>query len=261
MSATSTLQQQFQDFILAHTPGIEGSIRSGPRVDAAARLAIYANAYCSRLTEVLDADYPALRALAGDALFQTIALAYIAAHPSDSPNARWFGRHLPAFLIEDARFAENPVLAEMAAFEWAMSLAYDAADAPVVEIAALAAVSDEDWPEMVVDFQPSLQVLNLRANVAAFWQADHAKAELPQPLRGEKAATWIVWRRELVTYFRSLEADEAWALQSASAGNTFAGLCEGLLRWHAEQDVPMRAIGLLKRWIGEGLASGLRTVQ
>ena len=229
----------------------------GPRLDASGRLDVYAHGYRLRLIEVLDADYPALHKLAGDELFDQLARAYIAAHPSTFPNARWFGIHLPHFLAGNAAFFSQPVLAEMAAFEWAMSLAFDSADDPVLDIAVLASLPGEAWPTLVFCLHSSLQRLDLTWNVPAFWQAMAREEDLPPPAHAPDNVAWIVWRRELTTYFRSMDADEAAALQTVGGDGNFADMCEVLCDWHEPEDVPAFAMMLLQRWITEGLISGL----
>ena len=257
MSTYVSLQDQFQRYVLTGEKGILSAVVDGPRLNASGRLDVYANGYRLRLIEVLDADYPALHALAGDELFDQLARAYIAAHPSVFPNARWFGIHLPHFLAGDAAFVAQPVLAEMAKFEWAMSLAFDSADDPVLDCAALARLPGPAWPTLGFRLHSSLQRLELAWNVPAFWQAMTREEDLPTPAQLPDAAAWIVWRRELTTYFRSMDADEAAALHAIGGDGNFAAMCEVLCDWHEPENVPVFAMTLLKRWIGEGLISGL----
>ena len=252
------LQDRFQRYVLTGERGIQSAIVDGPRLDATGRLDIYANGYRLRLIEILDADYPALHALAGDDLFDQLARAYIAAHPSAFPNARWFGIHLPEFLACDAAYISQPVLAEMAKFEWAMSLAFDSADNPVVEIAELAVLPGEAWSTLGFRMHSSLERMELAWNVPTFWLAVTREDEPPTPGQSTETAPWIVWRRELTTYFRSLDAAEAATLDLIARNGNFADMCEVLCDWHEPDAVPAIAMTLLKRWIEEGLISSLR---
>lgn len=258
MSAYTTLQDHFQRYVLTGNNDILPAVVDGPRLDAKGRLSIYANGYRLRLIEILDADYPALRILAGDDLFDQLARAYIAAYPSVFPNARWFGVQLPRFLASDAAFVSQPVLAEMAAFEWAMSLAFDSADNAVLEIAKLATLPNEAWPTLGFRLHSSLQRVELAWNVPAFWRAATREEVLPKPEQLSDAAPWIVWRRELTIYYRSMETDEAAALHTVGSDGNFADMCGILCDWHEPAEVPAFAMTLLKRWIDEGLLSGLR---
>ena len=258
MSIHATVQNQFQNFILAGQTDILRAVVDGPRLDAKGRLDVYADGYRSRLIEILDADYPALHALAGDDLFDHLARAYIAAHPSVFPNARWFGFHLAGFLANDAAFTSQPVLAEMAKFEWAMSLAFDSADDPVLDIAELASLPSEAWSILGFRMHSSLQRMELAWNVPAFWLAVTREHEPPTPEQSTETAPWIVWRRALTTYYRSLDADEAAALDLIARDGSFADMCEVLCDWHQPEAVPAIAMTLLKRWIAEGLISSLQ---
>ncbi|UUZ51463.1 DNA-binding domain-containing protein [Massilia sp. B-10] len=93
-----------------------------------ARLAIYHNAYRARMREALCEAYERTWTYIGDALFETLAAAYLDAHPSSSSNLRWFGGGFPAFLAQE--LADYPWVAELAGFEWTLGLAFDAPDAP-----------------------------------------------------------------------------------------------------------------------------------
>ena len=257
MNKYATLQDQFQNYVLKGDGAILPAVMDGPRLDARSRLDVYANGYRLRLIEILDADYPALHALAGDDLFAQLATAYIAAHPSAFPNARWFGVHLPCFLAGDAAFFSQRVLAEMATFEWAIGLAFDSADDPVLDIAELATLPAEAWSTLGFRLHRSLQLVELAWNVPAFWHAVTREEDPPAPEQSPVAA-WIVWRRELTTYFRSLEPDEAAALHAIHRDGNFADMCEILCASHEPEAVPGLAMTLLKRWIKDGLISGLR---
>ena len=258
MSSYTTLQTQFQQYVLTGEHDILPNVVDGPRLDATGRLDVYAIGYRLRLIEILDADYPALHALAGDDLFDQLARAYIIAHPSVFPNARWVGHHLPIFLANDPAFASQPVLAEMAAFEWAMSLAFDSADDPVLGIAELASLPGEAWSTLGFRLHSSLQRTALAWNVPAFWLAVTREEDPPIPAQSAEMTPWIVWRRELTTYFRSLETDEAAALSAIGTNGNFADMCEILCDWHEPDAVPTLAMTLLRRWIDEGLISSLR---
>ena len=258
ISSAGKLMRDFQAHMLHDSTDILPAIIDGPRINAETRLAIYASAYRSRLQEVLDTDYPALHVLAGDELFAQLAQAYIAAHPSVSPNARWFGMNLAEFLGSQEPFASHSVLTEMAAFEWAMGLAFDAIDAPVVLIDELAALAGDSWPQLRLTMHASMQRLTMQWNVPAFWQAVQDECDAPNLVQAESFTAWVVWRRGHAVYFRSLRSDEAWALNAISAGATFAALCEGLGEWHDAESVAVRAVELLRQWIDDQLISGLQ---
>ena len=61
--------------------GVRARIAGDDRLGPEGRFAIYAGGYRSRLAETLRDDYPALRLLVGETVFELFAKSYIEAHP------------------------------------------------------------------------------------------------------------------------------------------------------------------------------------
>lgn len=257
--ALARLQQTFQAYLLAGDPAVRREIVDSERVSADTRLGIYANAYRLRLLEALTTDYPGLKAMAGDEEFERLGSAYIDAHPSRHRSLRWFGDALGEFLRTTEPYARYPVFAEMAAFEWAMSDAFDAEDRPPVTVSDMAAIAPDTWPVLTFATHPSMRRLDLRWNVPTVWKAIDTGAEPPALDEGVHPLGWLVWRADLLTHYRSLTVDEAWALDEVRRGVTFAAICAGLTEWIDAAHVASHAAGLLKRWIEDGLITGIRT--
>lgn len=251
------LQREFQNYVLAAASGIETEIVGTERASAAIRLGIYSDAYRLRLIEALATDYPALHSLAGDDAFDKLCRAYIANHPSQVYNVRWFGVALADFLKSAKPYCDYPVFAEMAAFEWSLTLAFDARDEAPARIEHAAAIAPDAWPAMSFVGHPSLQRLDLLYSVPAFWKAIENDEEPQVPERSEFPIGWIIWRRGLESFFRSLEVSEAWALDALRSGANFAEICGGLTEWVDELNAAQHAAELLKRWVTEGLVSRL----
>lgn len=258
MKKLPVLQAVFQDFILNQDPAIHAEITGTARVDAATRLGIYANAYRLRLMEALDTDYPGLHTIAGDDEFERLGRAYIDAHPSTFRSLRWFGDRMSDFLRTTNPYRDYPVFAEMAAFEWAMSGVFDAADTPPATVDHMAMIAADAWP--VLRFVPhdSVRRLDLRWNVPTVWKAIDAEQDPPALEESDIPIAWLIWRRDLRTWFRSLDVAEAWALDALRRGEPFGGICEGLTEWIDAENVAARAAGLLKRWLGDGLIREIR---
>src|SRR5579871_673370 len=105
---------------------MQGQVVSNARAGAEERVRVYVEGYRLRLLEVLGDNYTGLHSLLGDEQFDEMGRAYIDAHPSTHPSVRWFSRHLEIFLKDTSPYDEHPYLAEMAAFEWAQGLVFDA---------------------------------------------------------------------------------------------------------------------------------------
>lgn len=68
------------------------------QLSATERIHIYARGYVLRLMDCMRADYPALQALLGPALFDTFAQAYLIHLPSHSPSLFELGKSFPDFI-------------------------------------------------------------------------------------------------------------------------------------------------------------------
>lgn len=254
MTMLRELQHELQACVLREANAAARHVLGTERLSAADRLCVYADAYRIRLRESLEDDFKALRAWLAPERFAELAHAYIAAHQSTHYSLRWFGRHLPRFLAAAPDHRETPVLAELAAFEWALGLAFDAPDAPPLSRAALRAVAPAAWPSLRFDVHPSVVRLDLAWNAPAIRRAVDAAAALPVAVEAAAPVAWIIWRHDHETYFRSLEADEADAFDRLRREAAFADVCAELARRGAP--AAARASALLERWIGDGVLSG-----
>lgn len=281
------LQAEFQSFLLHGDEQMLQRVIGTEKVSAQQRLAIYYDAYRLRLLEALDSNYPVLHAWIGDEEFEKTGLAYLEANPSAHFSIRYFGHCFPDYLAAAENFRNKPCLAEMAALEWVMSEAFDAADSLVMKVEDMAAIPPDAWPEMRLQFHSSLHRLDLRWNIPDIWKAikqNIATEENGASCRGETSATpsqagkreeltpfmdvpapaaaeypqsWVIWRQDLKIFYRSLPVDEAWSLDAARSGESFAAICEGLCEWIDAQNVAAHAAGYLKRWVTDGMISGI----
>jgi hypothetical protein len=256
VSSLQVLQSSFQDFVVKGDGRILNSIAGPDDKFRRTRADIYFNAYRSRLAEVLGKDFEILKAFVGDELFAEIASRYIDAHPSTFRNVRWFGQSLPAFLSETATFSHHQVLSELASFEWALGLAFDAADESVVTFETLAVLPATSWAGLRLRPHPSLHLLECSTNAVAIWQALSDKRECPTSRMTDAPRSWAIWRRYLTSYFLSLEPDAGWALRAMQSGASFPEICEGLCAWWPELQAAERAAALLREWVDQGWIAG-----
>ena len=226
-------------------------VRADRGVGAEQRLDVYGNAYFARLHEVLRDDFPALHAALGDAAFHDLAKLYLIAHPPRSFTLRVLGARLPEFLGAPAAelFRTRwPFAPDLAAFEWAVRDVFDAADAPVLERAALAAVPADAWPELCFELVAARRWLALDWPVERLREAHDAGEALPSL---EPEPTWaLVHRRDERVRWRAIAAQEAEALAALAAGEDFATLC-------GRAESAQQVLGWLERWLAEGLLSAI----
>ena len=257
--ALADLQQAFQSAVLHLCETTPDFIIDTSKASSAERFKVYTDAYRLRLIDALGADYPALNDYLGDDGFDALGRAYIDASPSDQFSVRWFGRHLPSFLGETTPYAKQPLLKELAIFEWALSEAFDASESTLTDYNRLAAIEPTDWPSLKLRFHPSLRRINLNCNAPQVWQASNQKEPLPSFTTSPESQAWIVWRQDLKLLFRSLSAQEAFSLDTFMQGRCFAEVCTGLSEWLDEEQVVINAAGFLQAWLHDGLIADVET--
>jgi hypothetical protein len=225
------------------------------KVSVEQRLAVYGNAYGYRLIDALSENYPAVHTLLGDDDFYKMTYAYMDAHPSQHFSLRYFGHKLESFLQKN--YNDLPVLSEMARFEWALRKGFDAEDNQTLTLNALQEVPIEQWGELKFTFHPSVSRLDLAWNTPQLWTAIDEETEPMPPEKLEYPYAWLLWRKELLTYYRSLDVDEAWALDTALQEGNFAELCEGGCEWSDAEHAPSRVAGFLSQWLQDDLLIAL----
>ena len=247
------LQRDMQRHLLGEESAVAAAIVDAPPLAAADRLAIYRNAYQVRLIDALHETYPILHGLLGDEAWVELGQAYVASHPSVFRSIRWYGRELPEYLAASAPYSEAPILAEVALLEWTLAEVFDATDSPVLARNALSAVEPSAWGSLALQFHPSLRRLALRWNTAAVWKAMSQDETPPRPEVAPAPMPWLLWRQNLQNYFRSMNAVESTALDSALRGRNFAQLCEDLGALLPQEEIPAAAASLLGIWADSGI--------
>lgn len=253
MTQLALLQSKFQHYLLHNKPEIQESVINTEKISAQKRLSIYFDAYRYRLLDSLSNNYPILLSYLGFDNFSHFAEAYINQFPSFYRSIRWYGDTFSAFLQEK----EEAFLAELADFEWKMTLSFDAAEDKVLALEEMAAIQEQAWATACFKPHPSLQLMRCCWNSVEIWEAMTKEQQLAAPLKKAAPVLWVLWRREYINRFYSLADDEAWALEHLVQGLSFGSLCEGLSKWHAEQEIAMQAASFLKGWIQSGLIADI----
>ncbi|ACB74023.1 DNA-binding domain-containing protein [Opitutus terrae] len=136
-------------------------IKPNDRLTSLERLQIYHRMYWYRLLDCFEDDNPGLCALLGRRRFHRLARAYLAECPSRSFTLRNLCSRLAAFIRAEPGWTAPRTAAavDMARFEWAQTVAFDAESLPVLNASALAAVSAA---RLRLGLQPYLALLALQ---------------------------------------------------------------------------------------------------
>ena len=252
-SELNTLQQQMLAWLQDADPQIKQSVTGTEKVSADTRLDIYANAYRCRLVEARQDTFPAWHPFLGEEDFFNLGVDYLTAHPSQHFSLRYFGHQLSSFLKSNDSYNAQPILSEMAQFEWVLREAFDAANSNTLNMADLQQIDPQAWPELRFTFHPTLNRINLSFNTPQLWQAIDQEEPPIDIVENDYPIGWCIWRKDLKTLYRSMDVDEAWAMDSMLSGQNFTAICTGVCEWVDEQHAAVRVAGFIQNWINEGL--------
>jgi len=241
---------------------LEHVIESDDRLSAVERLEIYANAYFYRILDCLKEDFPATLATLGADNFHNLITGYLIEYPPTEPSISDAGRHLSEFLRHHPMRAMRerwPFIAELARLERTLIEVFHAAEAEPLGAEAMRSVAPEDWPALAMRTHPALAIVDCEWRVDELLREVEAAAGKPDEPRGAPAhapVSVLMWRHNSRVHYRALERPERAALGLASAGASFAAICEAVAAVCVADDAvaPVALINrLLARWVGEGL--------
>ncbi len=253
MNNLQNIQASFKRYLFEQDSDIASHIISTENFNNTLRLAIYGNAYQSRLVEALANDYPAVNYLIGEDDFDRLSLAYTKTHPSTHYSLRWFGKDFAQFLTNHNIYSKRPYLAELANFEWAFVNAFDAKNTDVLEVKDAAIIPPDAWPNLQMFLHPSVCIVTCKWNCLSIWQSMKNKTSVPTPKQLDCEVNYLIWRQGLNTKYRSLNPDEAIALSVIKKAANFAELCTALTQELEIKETALRAASLFKTWLVDGL--------
>ncbi len=248
----ATLQQ----WVLDADPSPDSALAllaPSPGAGAAQGLAIYRNAYRSRLREALGSVYERTRQLVGEEAFERACDVHIARRPSASPNLGDYGEGFAASLAEVV--PDVPAYAEVALIDWQVARAFVAPDAEPIGAEALAALDETAWEALRMRFHPAVALVTLRWNAVAIWHALDRGLAPPAAERLAAPTGHLFWRSGMTSRFRSVDGVEEALLGRLLRGERFVAACEAV--GEAFGGIEERLGEMLGVWVGDGVIAGV----
>lgn len=237
-------------------PDFASAVASGPRLDASGRLAVYAQAYASRLCDALRNDFPNSARLLGEERFAELVRDYLLAFPSEHPSVRHLGHAMAAFIERRVRESQRAhglpaYLPDLARLEWALNDTFDAPDVASIGYEVLAGIPSEQWPELRFAAIDALILLECEWPVDELCSGAEASSLRPSP-------SFIrVWRNpDYQVLHASIDVREAEALKRMISHMRFATICEAYGDLPIE-DAARQASATLARWLKSGIIARL----
>lgn len=292
----SRLQRWFQS-VITHADGVEAGadaaqaepsltlnksaleevVTRSRALSASERLAIYANAYHTRLLECLGEVFPMLARTLGEDGFNSLAFGYLQEYPSQTYTLNELGRHFPAYLdqtrpmtgAEGADLDESEeksllepdwpdFLIDLAKLEWAI---YEVFDGPGVEdISLLGAdqalsIPADRWAEAKLKPVVCLRLLATRFPVNDYYTAlRRAPAGELAPMPAEGESYVALTRRNYVVRRYNLSQAQFELLTHLQAGRSIGEALERTLPQTTQKVDEVAAVLQLwfKNWTAEG---------
>lgn len=223
-------------------------IKPNDRLTSFERLEIYNRQYWWRVLGSMTEDFPGLRAVLGERLFEDMCRAYLTDCPSQSFTLRNLGARLEGWLRRNPRWirGRKELALDMARIEWADIDAFDGAAEPVLRLEEL-----EGTPvgKLKLRLQPYVQLLALSypvddlvlqvrndeehgADFASNAIVEHrkrAKVKAVATLKPEKIFL-VVHRVDFSVYFRRIGREEHAILTALRAGKTLGAAIDAAFR-------------------------------
>jgi hypothetical protein len=133
----------------------------------------------------------------------------------------------------------------------------DAADSTPIRVEDIAAIPWDQWAGIQPRFAPALRRLTLEWNVPELWSVVDAGKTPATPIHLGRPVDWLLWRQEMQMCWRSIEPDEAWALEVCADGEDFDFVCNGLCERIGQDAAAFRAATYLKQWATDGLLAAV----
>jgi len=239
-------QAQFKHYLFtgANEAQLAQAIADPTGIGAVTRMDVYRNAYYIRLQAALAHDFPVLLAVLGDEAFGHQMAKYLQACPSIAPSLRQLGQPLSDWF----RKSDKHALADLAALEWAVLDAFDAADASTLDAKDLVTILPEHWHQLWFELHPSLSLLQTQSNAHELWAAYRDNQAIP-PIRSTTPHNLAIWRSPNGPTIRPLSKQAFLSLDSLGHGCTFGDMCVRLAEQDFVEDVPTVAAQLLMEFV------------
>jgi len=241
----AALQREFQARVVAEDDARLSEISGG--------LAVYRNAYRSRLLECLRSSFERTSTWIGEDAFAAAACHHVIVHRPRNWTLDAVGEGFDKTLA--ALLPDDPEVAELAWLERSLLDVFTAPDVAVVNPGSFAAqtvgYNDADWAALRLRLVPGIMTRVVASDCVALWHAIGA-GEKPHNWSLDGSRTVLVWRQNLQPDCRLLDVHEANALASLSLGESFGELCEFLVAGLGNQGVAA-AGAFLGRWLADGL--------
>lgn len=245
------LQARFLSELLQEAPSPTDACSERQR----SGMAVYRNAYRSRMVDAVRSSYERTARWVGEDAFRRAAVHHVIAHAPRSWTLDEVGRGFSDTLRQ--LFPADPEVSELAWLESAMHECFVAADDIPMDLASFQAATagfrDQDWYGMRLRMLPGTALRDISSDIPGLWQALSPAASGPPLPALEVKLSCVVWREGLQPVFAAVQRTEGSALSTLLQGGSYGEACEALIGQLGEASAASEAGLMLGRWLHNGM--------
>jgi hypothetical protein len=210
------LQRALCRTVVGHDDAEAGLYIIADGIDPAARLGIYRNTFASVLVNALRLSYPAAHRLVAAECFEGAARLYMEKQPPQCANLDDYGAGFPEFLARFPPVAALTYLPDVARLEWAVSRALHAQDSEPLDIARLAALTEDDQARVRFAPHPSAGLVRADHPADSIWRAVLAQDDAAlAAIDLESGPVWLLVHRAGTDVEVRTLSESAWCFTAA----------------------------------------------
>lgn len=206
MTRLEELQTWFTRALLYDDDAVVATIQ-GDGLEPEARLALYRHHVFETLTDVLKATYPVVCQLVDERFFAYAADQYIRRQPPTGPCLFEYGASFAQFLADFPACRELVYLPDVARLEWALHLAWYAADAVPCAVECLRDLAPPELASLTCMLEPSVSYVRSAWPLDRIWRMHQPQADPHETVSLDAGGVCLEVRRcDDEVMFRSLDA-------------------------------------------------------
>lgn len=236
------VQRNFKESILDHPDALEslsedfaGVFKTG-NIPLSKRLNVYRNNVVGSLTDVMEASFPAVKALVGDEFFTGMARRFILAHPPSHGCLNSYGFEFAEFIDGFEPAKGLPYLPDIARLEMALNSAYYAKDDKALDEGELSAITPEDLGNVQLFPRHCVRLIHAPYPVHEIRDFALDGGDRAAPDIDKGAAHLMVYRPQLETQVIILDAAEYALLRNLQDLMPLGRAVEDVLNRHEDFD-------------------------
>ncbi len=258
-AAAGLHSHEAQQFFPGDDASLDSVILPSKDLSALERISIYADMYYSRLIEIVQNEFPTVRHILGQELFEKITTDYLIRHPSTHPNLNRLGSQFPRYLSEEVQdIPHRGFVIAVATVERAMEDVFDERRVERLPLEKLKEIPIENWGRMQLELTPALRLLKLDYPVNDFITAVRKNHHLDVP--SSDLTCVAVYRVDYRAWRVDLSLAQYTLLSSLKDGLTLGEAleaCAAIPNLETD-DLAGALVKWFERWAAEGFFCGVR---